>query len=71
MKHGYLRHPGMFGTQPPHRSGIGVRTRLLFHAYGCRADGGTGLPPGLCEKCASGVSDEYRQLLKKIDKRAR
>lgn len=69
MSHGYLRNPASFGWQPPHKAATGGRLR--FHAVGCRADGGTGLPPGTCQKCKSDAADEYRELLKRIDKRAR
>lgn len=70
-RHGYLLVPSRAGFQPPHRAnrnraGYG---RLRFHALGCRADGGDGLPPGTCGKCVQSATTEYRDSLMRLDRR--
>lgn len=58
------------GSQPPQtaysRSGRG---RLLFHAIGCRVDGGPGLPPGVCLKCLDTARNRYFEALMRSDRR--
>lgn len=59
------------GYQPPARStGRYDVGRLLFHAIGCRVDGGQGLPPGVCLKCHDGgIVNQYYRTLMRVDMR--
>lgn len=69
MSHNYLKDPSRFGHQPPHRAS--KTGRPLFHALGCRADGGPGLPPHACLKCGDDIADARIRLLMRMGERAR
>lgn len=61
-----LAGPGEAGFQTGERyPGSGL---IRSHAFGCRSDGGTGLPPGACAKCAQGADEIVHELMVRLDR---
>ncbi|MGC5584138.1 hypothetical protein ACPYOC_07305 [Ornithinimicrobium sp. W1665] len=71
-RHGYLVIPTNAGHQLPNRTRAGKGPGgLRFHALGCIVDGGSGLPPGVCDKCTDDISSRYVSTLMRVDRKAR
>lgn len=58
------RTPVPRGAVPP---GTDRSGRPRWHAAGCRTNGGA-LPPWRCPKCRSSISDDYEDLLRRLDR---
>lgn len=55
-------------TYPSMRLGGG---RLRFHHTGCFVDGGPGLPPGVCRKCAVDHDAAYEAAMRQLSRYAK
>lgn len=68
-EHRYLRKATSYGYQPLATVARGV---YRYHAYGCRVDGGPGLPAGRCGKCSESdtVEKAFIAALLRLDQMA-